>query len=360
MNNIVFEYITVFSLSFLLVFSLTPFIIKIAYKLQFLDSPNQRKVHKKATPLLGGLAYFSGFLILTVYDILLIPSRSFDLSIIGYLSGALLIVCIGMIDDRYGMTPKVKFIGQTLACLIFLYTNSLFYLLGNPYLSIAIQLLWMTTIINAMNFLDNLDGIICGMSGIIALGFYSLSFVSKTNALSSQVHFISLLSLTFAGSVFGFLPHNFNKAKIFSGDTGSMFIGYFLSSTSLLIGRIAVLRAQNSLFYLVPVILLSFALFDITFVSITRHRDGRRITQGGKDHTTHRMQNIVGSVKVTALIVYLINSILVISSVLVFKSRSIVLLFITLGLFVAVYVFMGMKLNKIPISVSKNQLRNKE
>ena len=88
---------------------------------------------------------------------------------------------------------------------------------------------------NALNFLDNMDGIITGMSGILALGFYALSIISHTHSLATQTNFMSLLALSFAGSVFGFLPYNFNPARIFLGDAGSMFIGYLLSTMALAI-----------------------------------------------------------------------------------------------------------------------------
>jgi len=348
-------YFTIFSLAFFFVYSITPIIIKFAYRWNFLDSPNARKVHKKSTPLLGGLAIFIGFFAFTVY-VIITTKHSFNQASVGYLIGALIIVIVGVIDDKYGMNPIVKLMGQALSCGIFIYSNNLFTMLGSYYFTIPVLFLWMVGLMNALNFLDNMDGIITGMSGILALGIYAISFISQTPDLSSQSMLISLLSLTFAGSVFGFLPYNFNPAKIFLGDAGSMFIGYFLSSTGILVGKLAVASKHNSIYYLLPVLLLSYAIFDISLVSITRKRDGRKISQGGKDHSTHRIGTAMGSTKVTALIVYLINIIIVLLTVLVFKMESNKLLILSTIIFAAIFLFFGKKLDQIPIIIPENQL----
>jgi len=245
----VFEYIAVFLLAFFGVLSLTPFIIKLANKTNYLDNPEARKMHKKAVPLLGGLSVFLGFLAISIYDVLLATNINFNKPIIGYLVGALIIVIVGLIDDRKAMKPATKMMGQFLSCLIFLYCNDALTYLGPVYISVPILLLWMIGLMNALNFLDNMDGIISGMSGILALGFYAFSFISKTEANPFINDFIALLSLTFAGAIFGFLPFNFNPAKIFLGDAGSMFIGYFLSTMGILTGRIIVNFRSSSLYY---------------------------------------------------------------------------------------------------------------
>ena len=352
--HIIYACLSVFILSFLSVYSITPYIIRIAYKTKFLDNPGIRKIHKKVTPLLGGLAVFIGFFLLTIYVIFL-NLHSFDLPIIGYLIGALIIVSVGIIDDKYGMNPILKLIGQAMACFIFVYSNNLLHMLGPIYITLPVLFLWMVGLMNALNFLDNMDGIITGMSGILALGFYAFSFISKTNSVATQANFMSLLALIFAGAAFGFLPYNFNPAKIFLGDAGSMFFGYFLATMGILAGRLAVIRMNNNLFYLLPVLLLSYAIFDISLVSFTRKRDGRKISQGGKDHSTHRIDTAMQSPKVTALIVYLINIVIVLVTILVFKMGSYQLLIISTILFAIFFLFFGNKLDQIPIAIPETQ-----
>ncbi|MFC1887903.1 glycosyltransferase family 4 protein [Candidatus Cloacimonadota bacterium] len=357
--NIIYTCMTVLILSFLFVYTITPFIIRFAKKTNFVDNPNARKVHLKATPLLGGVSVFIGFLIMAVY-LVITGQHVLNLDIIGYVAAALIIVLVGIIDDKHGMNPILKLSGQLLSCLIFLFSNNLISLLGPFYISLPILIIWMVGLMNALNFLDNMDGIITGMSGIIALGFYAFSFLSKGAGFEAEANYISLLSLIFAGSVLGFLPYNFNPAKIFLGDAGSMFIGFFLSSLGILSGKLAVNSMQSDLYYLLPVLLLSFAIFDISLVSFTRKRDGRKISQGGKDHSTHRIGTALGSPKITALIVYLINIIIVLVTIIVFMMGSDKLLILSTVLFALIFLFFGRKLDQIPIVVPRNQLKDKE
>ena len=355
--NIVYKYFAVFVLGFLTVYSLTPQIIKLALKWNFVDNPCARKVHKKAVPLLGGVSVFIGFLLLVVF-VIAINLHSLNLRLIGYLAGAFLILVVGIIDDRNGMKPLPKIIGQLGACLLFIYSNDMWHVLGPIWLSVPVILLWMIGLMNAFNFLDNMDGVLAGMSGILGLGFYAVSFISKTPEIAHLTNIIGLMSMTFAGSVLGFLPYNFNPAKIFLGDAGSMFIGYFLSTMGLLSGNLMAHSKGNHIWFLIPVLLLSFAIFDITLVSYTRRRDGRRISQGGKDHSTHRIGNATGSTKVTAIFVYLINIILVLATILVLQMNSTLLLVSSTCLFAIVFFFLGKKLDQIPVVIPCNQLKN--
>lgn len=357
--NIIYSCFIVLILAFLMVKTITPLIIRLALRLNFVDNPNYRKVHKTPIPLMGGVAVFIGFLLVTVL-IIIIRMHIFNLPLIGYLTGAVVIVVVGLIDDRFGMSPVVKLLGQAVACLAFVYSNNLLTMLGPMYITLPILFLWMVGLMNALNFLDNMDGIISGMSGILALGFYAISFLSKNPSTNQYASFVQLLSLAFAGSVFGFLPYNFNPARIFLGDAGSMFIGYFLSTIGLLTGRLAVQNMHNNLFFLLPVLMLSYAIFDISLVSYTRKRDGRRISQGGKDHSTHRIGTAMGSPKVTAIIIYLINIVVVLVTILVYEMKSQPLLVLATLFFAAFFLFFGRKLDEIPIIVTQNQLRDTE
>jgi len=357
--NMIYTCFTVFVLSFLSVYSITPFVIKFAHRIKFLDNPGSRKIHKESTPLLGGLAVFIGFLILSLY-IILTRIHVFNLAITGYLLGAMIIVIVGIYDDRYGLNPYMKLLGQTISCLIFIFTNDLSQILGPTFITLPVVMIWMVGLMNAMNFLDNMDGIITGMAGILALGFYAFSFISKTSLNLEQANLISLISLVFAGSVFGFLPYNFNPAKIFLGDAGSMFIGYFLSTMGILVGKLAVDTKQSNLYYLFPVLMLSYAIFDISLVSFTRKRDGRKLSQGGKDHSTHRLGTAIGSPKITAMIVYLLNIIIVLVTIIVYKMESDSLLIFSVVIFALFFLFFGKKLDQVPIVIPDNQLKDKE
>jgi len=355
--NIVYKYFAVFVLGFLAVYSLTPQIIKLALKWNFVDNPCARKVHKKAVPLMGGVSVFIGFFIL-VTIVIVLNLHTMNMRLMGYLAGAFLILVVGIIDDRNGMKPIPKMLGQLGACVIFIYSNDMLHVLGPVWISIPIILLWMIGLMNAFNFLDNMDGVLAGMSGILGMGFYAISFITKTPEIAHLTSIIGLMSMAFAGSVLGFLPYNFNPAKIFLGDAGSMFIGYFLSTMGLLTGNLMSRSKSNHIWFLIPVLLLSFAIFDITLVSYTRRRDGRRISQGGKDHSTHRIGNATGSTKVTVVFVYLINIILVLATILVLQMNSTLLLVFSTILFAIIFIFLGKKLDQIPVVIPCNQLKN--
>ncbi len=356
-TNLIYEFLLVFVLSFVFVYNLTPLIIKFAYKINFVDNPNARKVHKKAIPLLGGLSVFIGFFVLVLSETLINPAHRASIGTYGYLFSALMITVVGLIDDKFGMSPLLKMLLQIVVCLIFIHTNGLYYLFGNIWITTPIIILWMTGLMNAFNFLDNMDGILAGMSGILALAFYAVSFLTKTPSMAHLNNYISLLALAFAGSVLGFLPHNFNPAKLFLGDAGSMFIGFFLSTMGILTGKLAVNTMQNSIYFLLPILILSYAIFDICLVSITRKRDGRRVSQGGKDHSTHRIGTAMQSTKLTAIVVYLLNSIIALTAVIVLKMNSVILLIVSTIIFVIGFLFFGRKLDQIPIVIPENQLK---
>ncbi|MBM4403855.1 MAG: undecaprenyl/decaprenyl-phosphate alpha-N-acetylglucosaminyl 1-phosphate transferase [Candidatus Cloacimonetes bacterium] len=361
MENRVYEYLTVFIMSWLFVYGLTPLIIKFARSINFVDKPEARKIHQKAVPLMGGLSVFMGFLLLCIYDVVMSPGRSFDLKFTGYLIGAVIIVLIGLIDDRRGMKPLIKMGGQIVVSLVFILSNISFQelemMFGSVYLAIPLLLVWMVGLMNAMNFLDNMDGVISGMAGILGLGFFAFSLIKGQPANAEAMALIGLISLSFSGAVFGFLPYNFNPARIFLGDAGSMFIGYFLSSMGVLMAVYARNFNDDKMFYLLPVLLLSYAIFDIALVSYTRKRDGRHIMQGGKDHSTHRIHTALGSTKVTAVMVYVINVLIVLTTIVVYMVGKRVLLLSTTAVFATFFIIFARKLDKIPIVIPANQIK---
>jgi UDP-GlcNAc:undecaprenyl-phosphate GlcNAc-1-phosphate transferase len=338
--------------------------IRFARAINFVDKPEARKMHLTSVPLLGGLSVFTGFLLLCLYDVAISPGRFFDTPMLGYLAGAVLIVLIGLLDDKRGMNPMVKMIGQLMVSLVFILSNfrlsELDQMFGSMYVSLPMMLLWMVGLMNALNFLDNMDGIISGMAGILGLGFFAFSLTNVNSSNAEPMALIGLISLSFAGSTFGFLPYNFNPAKIFLGDAGSMFIGYFLSSMGILMARYAVIRHEDNMFYLLPVLLLSYAIFDISLVSYTRKRDGRHVMQGGKDHSTHRIHTALGSVKVTAVIIYAINVLIALTTIIIFITGERILLLTTTVMFAAFFLIFGRKLDQIPIVVPSNQQKKKE
>ncbi|MBN2018508.1 MAG: undecaprenyl/decaprenyl-phosphate alpha-N-acetylglucosaminyl 1-phosphate transferase [Candidatus Cloacimonetes bacterium] len=337
----------IFAISFGVVFLLTFLVRKVAIELNFIDKPEERKFHKNPTALMGGLGILLGmiftFFLSFFICIKLVPLLTSSLF---YFIGLILVCFLGLFDDRYGMSPQIKFSIQFIIALIFIVGGRYINVIGPWFVTVPILLFWMAGLMNALNFLDNMDGITTGLASILGLGFFALGILTGN-------HFISLISAIFIGATFGFLPHNFHPAKIFLGDAGSMLIGYTLS----VLGIVLLTELPKNFALLLPVLLLSYAIFDISLVSITRRRDGRRVLQGGKDHSTHRIGTATGSVKMTAVMVYLINILMVLITVIVYETFSQWVVLITTILFAFVFIFFGGKLDEIPILISRNQLK---
>jgi UDP-GlcNAc:undecaprenyl-phosphate GlcNAc-1-phosphate transferase len=298
-------YLSTFFASFLLVLALTPFFIKLAFKKNFLDYPDPRKVHSRPTPLLGGASVFLGFSGGVLLSLLSGIRWTNELS--GVFLGGLVILGLGLLDDKKGMSPGVKFLGQIVASFVFLLATQSFGILGFGFLGDILFLLWMVGLMNAFNFLDNMDGLCSGISFIATAAFF-LIFV-----LTDQFN-PAIICLSLMGSLLGFLIYNFTPAKIFLGDAGSMFNGFILSALGIFFAK------RNSSFnqLLAPILILSYPIFDISLVTFTRLREGREIYKGGKDHSSHRFMNLGFHLKKTLSSIFLINLGLGIIALLVF------------------------------------------
>ncbi|MCK4339718.1 MAG: undecaprenyl/decaprenyl-phosphate alpha-N-acetylglucosaminyl 1-phosphate transferase [Candidatus Cloacimonetes bacterium] len=339
-----------FFFAFLFVYFFTFQIRKIAIRLNFIDKPEERKFHTKPTPLLGGIAILFGLIISFIVSYYICHDLIPQIKVISYFYIGLLLVCLlGLYDDYSMLNPYIKFIIQSIIALLFIFGTKMTNIFGSEFITVPLLLLWMVGLMNALNFLDNMDGITAGMASILGLGYFALGILSGN-------HFLSLISVIFIGSCLGFLFHNFHPAKIFLGDAGSMLIGYTLS----VLGIILFNELPKNCSLLLPILLLSYAIFDISLVSFTRKRDGRNILEGGQDHSTHRIGTATGSVKVTAFMVYLINIVIVLITVIVFKINNQFLTLATTIIFATVFLFFGGQLDNIPIIISQNQLRKKQ
>ena len=298
-------YISVFFVSFLLVLALTPLFIRLAFKKNFLDYPDPRKVHSQPTPLLGGVSVFIGFL--GGMSISLLSGLPMTNEFTGILIGGIIIIVLGLVDDKKGMQPGVKFLGQIIASFLFLLISQSLGSLGFGLMGDLLFLLWLVGLMNAFNFLDNMDGLCSGISFIAGASFL-LIFI-----FTAQVY-PATICLALMGALLGFLIYNFPPAKIFLGDTGSMFSGFILSALGIFFAKRNV--SFNQL--LVPMLILSYPIFDISLVTFTRLKEGKKIYQGGKDHTSHRFINLGFQLRNTLNYIYLISLSLGIMALLTF------------------------------------------
>ena len=246
-----------------------------ASKLGFVAKPKADRWHKRPTAMLGGSAIF---LTTVIGYFAFVPVTRDALVVLGASSFLFL---VGLIDDILNVRPYQKLIGQLIGAAILIFSGLKMPLTGYEIVDIWITVFWVVGITNAINLLDNMDGLAAGISAIAAI---SLAMNFAINGSVNE----TLLLCTFIGALLGFLIFNSNPASIFMGDCGSMFIGFFLSS-SVLLSQIGG-RSRGVLAVLaVPVLILFVPIFDTTFVTILRKLRGLPASQGGRDHTSHRL-----------------------------------------------------------------------
>lgn len=271
----------------------TPLCKAIAWRTSFLAHPSERGIHRRPTPLLGGVAVFLAFVVgATVAGILGLHP---PIRILGFVAGGFLIFVMGVVDDRVSLSWSSKLVGQSVAAVLLLASGNTgaFPLFDPP--GLLLSLFWIVGLTNAFNFLDNMDGITAGIAAVASLSFAGIAL------LGGQLE-VALLSAALCGAAIGFLRYNFHPAQIFLGDGGSLFLGYTLAGLGLMITH----RVQPESHLLIPVLVLAYPIFDISFVSVTRYARGQSLTQGGKDHTSHRLARLRGGARATSWLIYVI------------------------------------------------------
>ena len=278
--------------SFALAVALTPVVRMLARRLGFIAKPKTDRWHKKPTAMMGGVAIWLA-VILTI--VALVPHTPAAWVIIG---AASFLFLVGFVDDWLHIKPYQKLIGQVIGAttvvnygLVLPWTRSL------P-ANMVITIFWLIGITNAVNLLDNMDGLATGIAAI-ASGFLTLNFVTSGQPTEA------LMLAVFTAALLGFLIYNSNPASIFMGDSGSMFIGFFLASAALI--NVGGGRSRSFVPVLaVPILVLFIPIFDTAFVTILRKLSGRAASQGGRDHTSHRLVALGLSEKRAVLMLYVL------------------------------------------------------
>lgn len=315
----------------------TPAIRRFALRSGFLDQPNQRKSHRTPTPLLGGVATVVGFLAAFLIGLRLHEAR-FSFPVLGFLLGAIFVFLVGLLDDKYGMNPLAKLMGQIVGCSFLFFSGNTNGLITNAPLDLFFSFLWVVGLMNALNFLDNMDGIAAGITFLASMGFFVI-------ALANGQVLPAVTAVALAGSALAFLRFNFHPASIFLGDAGSLFFGYVLAS----LGIMSTWHQTSYLFLVVPILILGYPIFDIGFVVFTRIARGTRITMPGKDHSSHRLGTLLANVRGTAIVVYGICLFLGLLGVVlsIVGDRAI---YLTVLFFVATLSLVsGARLSRVPI-----------
>jgi len=325
------EYLLAFLIPFTISILLAPAIRIFAIKKDLVSYPRLDRWHKEPTAMLGGV----GIYLAAIISIFLL--RPVDKYILGLFFGGTFLFLVGLADDKFHFTPYLKLFAQIIAGGIAVLFGIVLGIPTSEFLTIPLTLLWIIIVTNSFNLLDNIDGLAVGIAAICSSMLFSSSLIFSNNPLG-------FFGLILAGAALGFLPYNFHPAKMFMGDSGSMFLGYSVAVISIA----GTTRHLSNLLItmLIPVLILSVPIFDTVFVAIGRIFQGRRIFEGGKDHTSHRLVTLGLSQRKTVSLLYALSIIFGLIAISYAKLNLFVLLVITF-LSIVIMLFFGFSLFEV-------------
>lgn len=323
-------YLVAFTVALAVAYFITPQVKELAIKAGAIDAPDARKVHKVPIPRMGGLAIYCGFVLAVL------SSMHISHEIVGLLLGGTMILAVGIIDDLKQLPPKVKLLGQILSAVVLVLFDIRIEWLTNPFgemiyvdmFSIPLTILWVVALTNTVNLIDGLDGLAAGVSTIASVTILLV-------ALEQNFWTVAILTAALAGAALGFLQHNFNPAKIFMGDTGSMFLGYTLAAVSVL----GTVKSAATIALVVPIVALGLPIMDTAFAIIRRYMSGRPIFKPDKGHLHHRLLAMGLSQKQAVLLMYVISGCLGISAIALTEVSKVYAAIIIL--FIVIVAFLG-------------------
>ncbi|EAX47438.1 glycosyl transferase, family 4 [Thermosinus carboxydivorans Nor1] len=308
-------YVVAFTVALAVAYFVTPHVKELAIKAGALDAPDARKVHTHPIPRLGGLAIYLGFVLAVL------ASMHVNREIMGLLMGGTVILVVGIIDDLKQLPARVKLLGQIVAAMVLLLFNVRIEWLTNPfgdmiyldYFSIPLTILWVVGLTNTVNLIDGLDGLAAGVSTIASITILLV-------ALQQNFWTVAILTAALAGSALGFLYHNFNPAKIFMGDTGSMFLGYMLAAVSIL----GTVKSAATIALVVPIVALGLPIMDTAFAIIRRYSSGQPIFKPDKGHLHHRLLAMGLTQRQAVLLMYVISGCLGLSAIALTEVNKVI------------------------------------
>ena len=273
-----------------------PWVRRAALALSLVDAPSERKTQRTPMPLLGGVGIFVG----AILAVLVIYRGEPEPTVLGVLLATTVVALTGLIDDYRPLPAWAKLAGQLAGFLILAAFGVRVRLPLPPVVNYAITLLWLLGITNAINFLDNMDGLSAGIAAVIA------SFILLL-ALANGQFLVAALSAALLGACLGFLRYNFPPARIFMGDVGSLFLGFLLAAMGI---QLRFPDNSNFVTWMVPIFLFGLPIFDMTLVVVSRLRRGLSPNTAGRDHTSHRLVRLGFAPREAVLILYLFCGVL--------------------------------------------------
>ena len=326
----------------------TPLVKALSVKVGAVDVPKDgRRMHNHPIPRMGGLANFLGFMAAVL---LFVP---LDTEKRGMLLGAVIIVVLGMLDDRFALPAMPKFVVQIIAAVIAVMAGNRIDVLSNPnifsanpvwqlgWLAYPVTVVWIVAITNSVNFIDGLDGLACGVSTISAATMLVIALLVREQDVLVSEQDVAVMMAALVGACIGFLPYNFNPAKIFMGDTGSTFLGFIMAVVSVQ----GMFKMYNIISFVVPFLMLGLPIFDECFAIIRRLTRGQSPMAPDRGHVHHRLIDMGFSQKQAVGVLYVISAILGLSAVVLTASGAVKAMVFLLAMGAAVviawWVFLG-------------------
>lgn len=316
-GEIMYKYVILFFASALIAFLITPVVKRIAYTAGAVDIPkDNRRIHKKPILRMGGLAIYIPFVIITLIKL------GNDRQVLGIILGGTLIAAMGAVDDIRPLKPVIKLTVQIIAAIILILFGISVKSITIPFMSsnasattgilcIPITIIWVVGITNAINLIDGLDGLACGISMISSL---ALMYVAYLCGRETPL----LLNVILSGACLGFLPFNFNPASIFMGDTGSQFLGFTLASVSML----GAIKSTTAVVVAVPILAIGIPIYDTLFAMLRRKLNNKPMMEADRGHMHHRLLDMGFNQKQVVLIMYAVSILLGLASIAAIKLTS--------------------------------------
>jgi UDP-GlcNAc:undecaprenyl-phosphate GlcNAc-1-phosphate transferase len=315
----------------LVTFVSTPFVVKLATRVNWVVEPDERRVHKVPTPDVGGIAMFMGFIVALAIAWKMgrfSPVFNNNSEPLGVLLAAVVIFATGLVDDIREISSPAKVTGTVIAGLVLVYFGATMFYFRVPFLDVfvlsndwipLITILWLMGMSQAVNLIDGLDGLAAGIVAIAAASFFLYSRRLDDLGALAQPNMGPLIAIIALGVCLGFLPHNFNPAKIFMGDSGALFLGLLMAVSTSVVGGRADPNSQTytpgqTYFFLaplfIPLFILGVPILDTLFAIIRRAVNRQGMATADKGHLHHRLMNLGHGQRRSVLILWLWTTIL--------------------------------------------------
>lgn len=332
------DYAVVFVVTIALTLGMTPLALRLAQRRGILDEPNEIKAQASPVPYLGGAAIVVSFAIVVLAASIVRPPNSGLTELAVILALAILLAVVGLVDDLRGLSPYVRLGIEVAAGVVVWATPAGAEVFANGTLNLIITVAWIVGVTNAMNLLDNMDGLTGGVAAIAALFLFVI-------AADNGQFLVATLSIALAGCALGFLRSNFHPARIYMGDAGALSIGFLLAVLAM---KLKFVDAPQVVALGVPVLLLGVPLFDTILVTVNRLLHKRNPLMGGQDHSSHRLVFVGIPIPAAVTLIYVgAGSLGCLALVLSKSDRGPGL--ILLGWIAIVAIAFGILLSRVPV-----------